>query len=220
MASEAERAAVRELATEFLSRGDATGWFDALYRRAGGDANVVPWADLRPNGHLQEWIERVNLPAGRALVVGCGLGDDAEFLASRGWDVTAFDISAEAIGWARRRFPHSRVSYLAADLFAAPPQWTRAFDLVVEAYTLQALPGEIRRGAFAIISEWVAPRGRVFVVARGREETDPPGQLPWPLTRAEVMEFERAGLKCETFEDYMEPGDPPVRRFRAVFSRS
>ena len=28
----------------------------------------MPWADLRPNGHLQEWIERVNWSARRAVL--------------------------------------------------------------------------------------------------------------------------------------------------------
>jgi SAM-dependent methyltransferase len=216
---DAGRAAAKVLADEFVARGDAAGFFDALYRQAQGNAAVVPWAELRPNPHLEEWVERTPLVSGRALVIGCGLGDDAELLASRGWDVTAFDISPEAIAWARRRFGQSRVEYRVADLFQPPAEWRGTFDLVVEVYTLQALPVELRGGAWPVVAGFVAPRGRVFLFARGREENEPLGQIPWPLTRREVMELERAGLRCESFEDYEDPHEPGVRRFRAIFLR-
>src|SRR5687768_18331759 len=111
MSNDSHRAAARELANLYVQQGDPTGWFDMLYRRAEGQAAVIPWADLRPNPHLVEWLSAAALapppPARRALVIRCGLGDDAERLASRGWSVVAFDISAAAIRWARERFPQS-----------------------------------------------------------------------------------------------------------------
>src|SRR4051812_4418895 len=105
------RATARELAAMHLQRGDPLGWFDALYRAAAGQPAIIPWADLRPNPHLVEWLSSTASRPRRALVIGCGLGDDAEFLASLGWSVVAFDISAEAIRWARQRFPQSQVEY-------------------------------------------------------------------------------------------------------------
>src|SRR5437870_3924377 len=101
MNGDPHRASVRELAATHLRRGDPLGWFETLYRGAAGQAGVIPWADLTPNPHLVGWLGSAALTPGRALVIGCGLGDDAELLASRGWSVVAFDISAEAIRWAR-----------------------------------------------------------------------------------------------------------------------
>jgi len=46
------RARARELAKTFLERGDAKGWFEALYAEADDDAERIPWADLIPNPHL------------------------------------------------------------------------------------------------------------------------------------------------------------------------
>ena len=63
---------------------------------------------------------RTTDPAPAALVVGCGLGDDAEFIAGLGFSVVAFDISASAIAAAQQRFPQSTVRYRVADLMAAP----------------------------------------------------------------------------------------------------
>ena len=47
------------------------------------------------NPNLSEWTDfrKVKAHGKRALVVGCGLGDDAEYLAEQGFSVTAFDIS-------------------------------------------------------------------------------------------------------------------------------
>ena len=152
------------------------------------------------------------------------MGDDAELLASRGWSVVAFDISAEAIRWARQRFGQSNVDYRTVDLFDAPGEWRRQFDLVVEVYTLQVLPPApapgLRAQAVRVIADWVCVGGLLCLIARGREESDPPGQMPWPLTEREVRAFEEAGLHCEAFDDFMDREEPAVRRFRAVFRRT
>ena len=211
---------LRELAAEHVTRGDPLGWFDLLYRQAAGQASSIPWADLRPNCHLAEWISRAQLPRGHALVVGCGLGDDAELLSSLGWSVVGFDISAEAIRWAKQRFPATRVDYQVADLFDAPATWRRRFDLVAEIYTLQVLPPPLRDRAMPLMAEWVSKDGLLFLAARGRGESDSPGSMPWPLTENEIRAVGKTGLTCQSFEDYLDREQPPVRRFRAVFGRS
>lgn len=80
-----DRALARRLAADAVSNGKPLEWFETLYREAGGDASVIPWADMRVNPNLAAWLERegVDGTGGRALVVGCGLGDDAEALAFR-----------------------------------------------------------------------------------------------------------------------------------------
>ncbi len=218
---ETARARGQRLARESLARGDATGWFEALYAGARGDASAVQWADLEPNPHLVAWMERVGLrgEGQRALVVGCGLGDDAEALARAGFAAVAFDISPTAIAWCRARFPGSPVRYVTADLFAAPPAWQGAFDLVVEAYTLQVLPPELRPAAAARIAGSVGPGGRLLVVCRGRDAEDSPGPMPWPLTRTEVGLFRAHGLDETQFEDYREGDASSTRRFRVEYRK-
>jgi SAM-dependent methyltransferase len=189
-------------------------WFDQLYRQAGGDPRGVPWAKGRPNPSLVEWCEREQRPrAGeRVLVVGCGLGDDAEYWASRGAAVTAFDLSPTAIAWCRERWAGSGVDYQVADLFTA--DWGAGFDLVFESYTLQALPAEIRSEAFARVAAAVAAGGELLVQCRAREASDPVGKLPWPLTRAELDQFSDMGLTLLRFEDFDDAAEPGKRRFR------
>lgn len=218
--SEARRATAREIAQPHLNAGDPLGWFEELYLRASQDPSILSWADCKPNPNLIDWLNhRAVAGPGRAIVVGCGLGDDAEELARRGFQTTAFDISTSAIAWSRRRFPQSSVSYLAADLFAVPVEWQGGFDFVLESYTLQVLPPHLRADATREVASLVAPGGTLLVIARGREPLDPEGNMPWPLTREELSRFESHGLTQIAFDDYMDREDPPIRRFRVTYRR-
>jgi len=140
------RAKARQLADAALRRGEPLVWFEELYAEVeSASLSSVPWADLEPNPNLVAWLDRSKIDGRgrRALKVGCGLGDDAEELARRGFDVVAFDVSPSAICIAKRRFPESPVRYEVADLFDSP-DWVGGFDLVLESYTLQVLPPSLR----------------------------------------------------------------------------
>ena len=65
--------------------------------------------------------------SGRALDVGCGLGDNAAALARAGFEVTAFDISPTAIDWAKARFSSEDINWLAADLLDPPVELSTSY---------------------------------------------------------------------------------------------
>jgi SAM-dependent methyltransferase len=214
-----DRRYARRVAAEFIRRGDDTGWFERLYSDAAHGTTTVPWAGLEPNPRLVEAVDTVHSP-GRAVVVGCGFGDDAEFVASMGFATTAFDVSPTAIAEAIRRYPRSTVDYVVADLLTPRTSWAGRFDLVVEVFTLQVLTGPARRAAFARVAELVAPGGRLLIIAGAREPDGDPGEMPWPLTRSEIEGLELHGLSIESIVDFIDE-DPrgPVRRWRAWLRR-
>jgi SAM-dependent methyltransferase len=217
-----DRIRTRELAAEYIRKGDPLGWSEALYQEAKSGDGTVPWADGEPNPRLLEfWKARPMETAGkRALVIGSGFGDDSEQLAAWGFKTTGFDISKTAVEATKKRHPETRVEYVVADLFDPPASWLHSFDFVLEVYTVQALPSPLRPGAIEKIAQFVAPGGRLLAIARGCAEHEPEGEgPPWPLTRAELDGFQRAGLEEESFEDYTEPEPPWVRRFRALYRR-
>jgi SAM-dependent methyltransferase len=137
-----------ELSSTATNAGKPTAWFDRLYAEGVAGRITMPWDRDQPHPLLAEWAQRTSLAGHgrRAVVVGCGLGADAELLAGLGFRTTAFDIAPTAIQEARTRHPGSRVDYRVADLLALPDELVGAFDLVVEIFTLQALPDPQRRG--------------------------------------------------------------------------
>lgn len=213
------RAHARDLAREAIARGDPTGWFEELYAQSERDGFPISWADMEPNPYLVEWLGRQPTRlGGRALVVGCGYGDDAELLAACGMDVTAFDIALTAVAQCKSRFPESHVHYQVADAVNPPIDWRGGFEFVFEAYTVQVLAGPIRATCAGSIGGLVAPGGTLLVVARSHRPNDPEGLMPWPLTRAELDGFLAPGLALTHLAEVTDRDDPPVPRFVAEFA--
>ena len=220
---EAARERVREVAAGFIEKGDAFGWFDAVYAEAAGDNEKIPWADLEPNSYFKAWADKAGLKGEgkKALVVGCGLGDDAKFLHDLGFKVTAFDISPTAIEWAKKLYGEDNIDFHVADLFAAPAEWEKAFDFVLEIYTIQPLPMEMRPKVIDAIANFVAPGGELVVVTRGREDDEEPEQLPWEVSRGDLSRFLENGLAQIHFEA-MPSNEPemPMPRFVVRYTRN
>jgi len=209
------------LAEQSVAAGDPTGWFERVYAAAEAGETAVPWDRGAPNPFLVGWAsQRAMAGAGRrAVVVGCGTGDDAEFIAGFGFLTVAFDISPSAIAAARRRYPDSAVQYQTANLLHPPAMWHRAFDLVVESLTLQALPDPPRRDAVSRLGDLVAPAGTLVIIARAREPGEPADGPPWALTRAEIDAVTGTGLEPVRIEDLNNPEYEWSRRWRAEFRR-
>jgi threonine dehydrogenase-like Zn-dependent dehydrogenase len=179
---------------------DPTGFFARLYAAARAGEARIPWDRGGPREPLVEWarMRRVAGAGRRALVVGAGLGGDAEFTASLGFSTVAFDAVDTAVEMARERHPGSAVSYVVADLLDPPEEWREAFDLVVECLTVQSLPPPLHPAATERVAGFVAPGGTLIAIASVAEGA--PGGPPWPLTRAEIGAFATGGVRVRFIE--------------------
>ena len=141
------------------------------------------------------WSGRVNvrlaevaaeLPAGRALDLGCGEGADAVWLAERGWDVVAVDISETALGRAAEaasaRGVADRIEFVQHDLSDSFPDGT--FDLV-SAQFLHSTVRLDRSRILAKAADAVRPNGLLLIVDHGSAP-------PWASKLDHVHEFPSA----------------------------
>jgi pimeloyl-ACP methyl ester carboxylesterase/2-polyprenyl-3-methyl-5-hydroxy-6-metoxy-1,4-benzoquinol methylase len=198
------------LAAQAIAVGEPTAWFDRLYAEGVRGEVLMPWNRQHPHPMLAEYLDHKTVAGKRGLVVGCGLGVDAEFLHGKGFDTTAFDVSETAIEVARER--HPGVDFRVADLFDLPPEWLRAFDFIVEIFTVQALPESVRDKATAAVAALLAPGGTLFAVAVSREENTIPDGPPWPLTRRQFDGFAVDGVTPVSIEEH-------DQRWIGVFTR-
>ncbi|MGN9808833.1 class I SAM-dependent methyltransferase [Micromonospora sp. BQ11] len=157
----------------------------------------------RANPHLVDVVGP--LPAGTALDLGCGEGGDAIWLAGRGWQVTAVDVSAVALDRARAVAADagvdSRIEFHRHDLSRGFP--TGTYDLV-SAQFLQSPLDFPRLDVLRAAARAVAPGGRLLVVEHGA--------LP-PWANAEHHRDARFFTPQETLDGLdLEPGEWETER--------
>jgi len=133
-------------------------FWDDRYRSAGR-----LWSG-QPNPQLV--AQAADLAAGQALDAGCGEGADAIWLASRGWTVTAVDVSAVAL---ERAAAHAaaqgdeiagRIAWRREDLLTWDPG-SRRFDLVSAQFMHLPDAGSLH----ARLAAAVRPGGTLLIVA-------------------------------------------------------
>lgn len=131
----------------------------------------------QPNPQLIAEVS--GLAPGRALEIGCGEGADAVWLAERGWQVTATDISTVALGraeaHARQLGPEiaARISWRHTDLVA--PELPAAlvpgdYDLVTAQF--MHVPAAQRVMLHQRLAAAVAPGGVLLVVGHAQSDLE------------------------------------------------
>ncbi|MCK8680841.1 class I SAM-dependent methyltransferase [Streptomyces lichenis] len=163
-----------------------------------------PAADPRPNARLTEAVS--GSPPGDALDLGCGEGGDALWLARRGWQVTAVDVSAVAVerltGLARSHGLGDAIAAERHDLGESFPYG--AFDLVCAHYLHTPLDLDrttvLRTAAYAL-----RPGGRLLVVDHGSTapwswNQDPEVRYPSPREVAAGLGLDPAVWTVERAE--------------------
>jgi SAM-dependent methyltransferase len=142
-----------------MTRAFDKDYWESRWQQANGHA---PGREIVPNPYLAREIS--SLAPGTALDAGCGEGAEAIWLATEGWQVTAADISTEALSRASDRAAEGcaapeRVQWVEANLSAWEPG--KQFDLVTTHYAHSAMP---QLAFYERISGWVAPGGTLLIV--------------------------------------------------------
>ena len=118
--------------------------FDSIYQNTPLDE--IPWNREQPPELMVELFESGKVKPCQALDLGCGAGNYAIYLASKGFDVTAVDISPAAIKIAKQNAKAKNVKcqFLTADVIEDFPQFDEPFSFIYDWGLLHHIPPEHR----------------------------------------------------------------------------
>lgn len=144
------------------------GWWDGFYADR---EREVPFFVGKPDENLVSYLDRGLVAPGRALDLGCGPGRNAAFLAGRGFDVEAVDLSATAVAWGEERAREAGVAvrFRCGDAFdlvrgESGPLRGGPYDLVYDSGCFHHLPPHRRVSYLALLREHLAPGGHFGLV--------------------------------------------------------
>jgi SAM-dependent methyltransferase len=136
------------------------------------------------------------MPAGRALELGCYLGESTELLAARYEDLTVVEAAPSLVEAARARLG-SRIRFILSTFEEL--ETDEVFDAIFLINTLEHLDDPV--GVMARIRRWLAPGGRLFVLVPNAQAPSRQIAVRMGLIthNAAVTEAERANGHRNTF---------------------
>ena len=142
--------------------------FDALYRGESPGEGMAPMTtppwDTKA---ASEWVigwQTGGWIHGDVLDIGCGLGDNAIYLAKNGYTVTGLDISPTALITAEQRAKDAGVdvTFAVADSTKLDG-YTDAFDTVIDSGLFHSLDDDGRRSYVAAVRRATRPGARLLL---------------------------------------------------------
>ena len=144
---------------EYKGSTGLQGNWEETYRRT--PSAELPWNAGMADGDLKELLLNPALIPGKAYDLGCGPGHDAAFLAQRGWDVTAVDLSPSAVKLAKetaaRTGVEGKIRFLVWNVLNLPQSGDAA--LVHDRGCFHTLPSETWPGYIRTASGLLAKGG-------------------------------------------------------------
>lgn len=153
-------------------------FWQSLYDRGGDN-----WELARPAPPLERWFRQHPASGKRALVVGCGRGNEARLVASMGAQVVAIDFVEDAVRQARALTPpDQQIEYRVRDLFDVARDPGR-YDLVVEHCCFCAIDPARRADYVRVMHDVLVEGGELvgLFYAHGR-----PGGPPFTATQSDI----------------------------------
>ena len=147
---------------------------------------VPPWDVGRPQPAFVELVRIGELNRGKVLDVGCGTGENALYLAEKGFAVIGVDLTNRAIAAARAKAAERKLKVdfregnaLSLDLKDS------VFDSVIDSGLFHTFPDDDRPVYALEIARVLAPRGKYFMLCFSDKEPTNWGG-PRRVTREEI----------------------------------
>ena len=173
----------------------------------------MPWDIGRPDHNLIQILDAYEIPRGKALEIGCGTGDNALFLAEKGFEVVGTEIVEQAMEAACKKAKkrEKECRFVLMDILEREIPG-RPFVFAFDRGCFHSFDSEENRKRFArSVKEHLGPGGYwLSLIGNADEERKGPG--PPQRTALEIVQavepfFEIILLKSGHFDSNMKP--PP-----------
>jgi len=176
---------------------------DRIYRELPLDK--IPWNEEEPPAALVALVERGTIKPCKTIDLGCGAGNQAAYLAGRGFDVTGVDSSATAIRLARENAARRGVScrFVVADVLGDLGEIAERFDFAYDWELLHHIYPEQRETYVATVHRLLNERGNYLSVCFSDRDTQFGGAGKYRKTfLGTILYFSSEAELRELFERY------------------
>jgi SAM-dependent methyltransferase len=141
--------------------------WDSAYRTPGR----APWDTGRASKQLTHVVESGQLQPCRAVVLGCGTGTNAIYLAQQGFKVTGVDIAPTALSLAAKKAKQANVDvrWVLADV-TAPPE-LGPFDFVFDRGCYHGVRQQNAPGYVSAVTRLTRSGAKVLIMAGNAKDT-------------------------------------------------
>ncbi|OYQ38272.1 hypothetical protein CHU92_05840 [Flavobacterium cyanobacteriorum] len=166
--------------------------------------NFAEWDVSAAQPDLVKLVNSGRLPGKRVLDIGCGLGDNAIYMATEGYDVTGIDYVTSGIKVARKRASKTNtcINFGVADAFSLS-SFKNEFDIVTDFGLYHNVPAGklplyldnitkvLKPGGFFIIQSFGsgAPKSRFGPRLVTEPELHKVFGLPWEILEIQPAEY-------------------------------
>ena len=176
---------------------------DRIYRKTPLDE--IPWNLERPPDVLVELVDSGKVKPCKTIDLGCGTGNYAIYLASRGFDVTGIDISPTAIKIAKEKAKkkETKCSFLVTNVLGDLCEVKKTFDFAFEWELLHHIFPEQRRTYVENVYVLLNPGGVYLSVCFSEKDKEFSGSGNYRVTAlGTTLYFSSENELRDLFEPY------------------
>ena len=166
----------------------------------------LPWITNRFDTSLKNIVNEYKIAPAKVFEIGCGYGDNSIWLAKQGFEVTAIDLSEEAIRYAIDNAKKEGVDckFLVQD-FLKDPLEKDYFEFVFDRGCFHSRDFKGKRKSFAKTVSLILKEGGLWLSLIGSKDTPETDIGPPKLSAMEIIKgveqnFKIINLKASVFD--------------------
>jgi len=144
----------------------------------------IPWDIKTFDPNLKELLDNFNLNNGELLELGCGTGYDSNYLHARGFNVTAIDLSQDAINVAKQG--NSSINFIVGDFFSDLPN--EQFDVIYDRGFLHNQKNRLQE-IFEKLNSITSKNGKIIIITGNPNQPIIETCMPPPVFIGEIEHY-------------------------------